>query len=310
MMRDCQSRIQRCYPWPMQLVQAISGRSRFTAIFGDPVEHSQSPAMHNAAYAALGMERAYLAFHVTPPNLEAAIRSIPALGILGVNLTVPHKEKAIALMDNLSDEARLLGAVNCVVNRDGLLHGDNTDARGLEQDWREAGLDLQGKHAVIIGAGGAASAAVLAAIRLGAGRIVMCNRTIDRGERLAQRFAQYLAEAEIPTAIQVKGLDVLRGSSTLATAALVINATSIGLGGGEFAALAYEATPAECLFYDLIYARAPTPFLASAIVIGRRAIDGAGMLANQGALAFELFNDAPPPPGLMSATLMAALSRK
>src|SRR5215471_14709842 len=108
----------------------ITGRTRFTAVFGDPVEHSLSPAMHNAAYAALALERAYLAFRVAAEHLHDAIHALPALRIAGVNLTVPHKEKAVAMMAHLSEEARLLGASNCVVNRNGELYGDNTDARG------------------------------------------------------------------------------------------------------------------------------------------------------------------------------------
>ncbi|MFZ0888209.1 MAG: hypothetical protein WA005_07135, partial [Candidatus Binataceae bacterium] len=111
----------------------LSGRTLITAIFGDPVEHTLSPAMHNAAYAALGMDRAYLAFQVQPNGLEAALRAIPALGIAGVNLTVPHKEAAARMLPQLSAEAKILGAVNCVVNRRGALSGDNTDARGLER---------------------------------------------------------------------------------------------------------------------------------------------------------------------------------
>src|SRR5271169_6221516 len=110
---------------------AITAATRLAAIFGDPVEHSLSPAMHNAAYAALGMNCAYVAFSVRPTELRPALRSIAALGISGVNLTIPHKERAARMLDSLSAEARLLGAVNCVVNQRGKLHGDNTDARGL-----------------------------------------------------------------------------------------------------------------------------------------------------------------------------------
>jgi len=285
----------------------VSGRYRFTGIFGDPVEHSLSPAMHNAAYAALGMERAYLPFHVTPVRLRAALHAIPALGLIGVNLTVPHKERALRLMAHLSDEARTLGAINCVINRDGVLHGDNTDARGLEADLREAGLDLAGKAAVIIGAGGAAVAALLACIRLGATTIAICNRTVAKGQRLRRRLVGYASDA---TAITAHGLDPLRGSGLLSSAALVVNATSIGLAAGEFLPLEYAATSSDCLFYDLIYAREPTPFLKPAAALGRRTLDGAGMLANQGALAFALFNEISSPPGLMRATLTSALGRE
>ncbi len=121
--------------------------------------------MHNAAYAALGMNRTYAAFRVTSGNLGAALRSIPALGLVGVNLTIPHKEAATRLIKDLSGAARLLGAVNCVVNRRGALRGDNTDARGLERDLRDLGCELRDKLAIVIGAGGGAAAAVLWANR-------------------------------------------------------------------------------------------------------------------------------------------------
>src|SRR5579864_3835689 len=138
----------------------LGGATRVTAVFGDPVEHSLSPAMHNAAYAALGIDRVYAAFHVTPPMLAAALRALPALGIVGVNLTVPHKERALKMVAKLSAEARMLGAINCVVNRmnrNGGLYGDNTDARGLERDFDGLGVALKGEMAVVIGAGGAAA---------------------------------------------------------------------------------------------------------------------------------------------------------
>jgi shikimate dehydrogenase len=289
-------------------IREISGRTRFTAVFGDPVEHSLSPAMHNAAYAALGLERAYLAFHVTPEHLHDAIRALPALKIAAVNLTVPHKENAVSMMAHLSEEARMLGAINCVVNRNGELYGDNTDARGLELDLRSSGVTLDGRRVVIVGAGGAAASAVVACARMGAGRILLCNRTVERAARLADRFAR-LRQAQTGIFIEAGGLDKLSGSEALAEIALVINATPMGLKTGAFAPLKYEAAPADCIFYDMVYAREPTPFMAPALALGRRAHDGAGMLLNQGALAFELFNEVAAPAAVMRSALMAALGR-
>ncbi len=286
----------------------ISGRTRFTAIFGDPVEHSLSPAMHNAAYAARGIECAYLAFHVAPEHLHDAIRAIPALEIAGVNLTVPHKENAVAMMAHLSEEALTLGAVNCVVNRNGELHGDNTDARGLEIDLRESGVTLQGRSVVIVGAGGAAASAVLACTRMGTGKIVLCNRTVERATRLAHRFT-HLHPALSGILIRAGGLGALVEPAALADIALVINATPMGLKTGGFAPIAYDTASADCVFYDMVYAREPTPFMAPALALGRRALDGAGMLLNQGALAFELFNGVAAPTAVMRAALMAALGR-
>jgi shikimate dehydrogenase len=296
----------------MSEARPLSGRTLLTAVLGDPVEHSLSPAMHNAAYAALGLERAYIAFHVTPERLRDVLRAIPALGLLGVNLTVPHKERALRLMTHLSDEARTLGAINCVVNRAGALYGDNTDARGLELDLRLLGVTLADRVAIVIGAGGAAAAAVLACIRLGARRIVVCNRTVARANRLARRFAGYIAgrgggrPREI---IEARGLDALLKPALLADAGLVVNATPMGLKTGGFAPLAYDASPATTVFYDMVYAREPTPFIHPARALGRPAHDGAGMLLGQGELAFELFNGVKPPPGVMRAALYSALSR-
>ncbi|MBV8773483.1 MAG: shikimate dehydrogenase [Deltaproteobacteria bacterium] len=286
----------------------ISARTRFTAVFGDPVEHSLSPTMHNAAYAAAGMERAYLAFHVTAADLHDAIRALPALKIAGVNLTVPHKEAAVRLMDTLSEEALILGAVNCVINRDGELHGDNTDARGLERDLRQAGIMSGVRMVLVVGAGGAAASAVLACTRIGVTRILVCNRTIDRATNLARRLS-HLGQGMNRTSLDSSGLDTLTDPNVLGHVGLMINATPIGLNNSSFAPLAYEATPADCVFYDMVYAREATPFLASARARHRRAVDGAGMLLNQGALAFELFNNISAPIAAMHRALMSALGR-
>jgi shikimate dehydrogenase len=276
------------------------------AIFGDPVGHSKSPAMHNAAYAALGMNRTYVAFRVTAENLAPALRSIQSLGIVGVNLTVPHKEAAARLIKDLSGEARMLGAVNCVVNRRGTLRGDNTDARGLERDLRDLECELRGRLAIVIGAGGGAASSVLACMRLGASRVVIVNRTPARAAALARRlFAKGMRRA----AGDARGLDALMDPSLLADAGLIVNATSMGLTTGRFARLAYDATAADCLFYDLIYGREPTEFLKPALAAGRRASDGAGMLVNQGELAFKLFNRVAPPAGVMRTALFNELGR-
>jgi len=262
--------------------------------------------MHNAAYAALGMNRTYAAFRVTSANLASALRAIPPLGIIGVNLTVPHKEAAARIIKDLSGEARVLGAVNCVVNRRGVLRGDNTDARGLERDLRELGCELRGRLAIVIGAGGGAASSVLACFRLGANRVVIANRTPARAATLARRF---YAKGVTRALSEPRGLDALMDSNLIADARLIVNATSMGLTTGRFARVDYDSAAADCLFYDLIYSREPTAFLKPAIVAGRRASDGAGMLVNQGELAFKLFNRVAPPAGVMRAALFDALGR-
>ena len=261
--------------------------------------------MHNAAYAALGMSRTYAAFRVTSANLASALRAIPPLGIIGVNLTVPHKQAAARLIKDLSGEARMLGAVNCVVNRRGVIRGDNTDARGLERDLRDLGCELRGRLAIVIGAGGGAASSVLACIRLGASRVVIANRTPARAAALARRFAAKGAR----TSGEPRGLDALMDSELLADARLIVNATSMGLTTGRFARLDYDSTATDCLFYDLIYSGEPTEFMKPALAAGRPAADGAGMLVNQGELAFKLFNRVAPPAGVMRAALFDALGR-
>jgi len=268
--------------------------------------------MHNAAYAALGIDRVYAAFHVTAPMLAAALRALPALGIVGVNLTVPHKERALKMVAKLSAEARMLGAINCVVNRmnrSGGLYGDNTDARGLERDFERLGIALKGEMAVVIGAGGAAASAVVASLRCGASEIAIVNRTPARAAALARRLRARLPRALSGAAFSVSGLDALGDAALLGRAAIVINATPMGLGGGRFARLDYAHTARACFFYDLIYAAEPTAFLRPAIALGRRAADGAGMLVNQGELAFELFNGVTPPKGVMRRALWERLGR-
>jgi shikimate dehydrogenase len=287
-------------------IARIGGGTKVAAVFGDPVEHSMSPAMHNAAYDALGLDRVYAAFNVKPKHLAAALRAIPALGIIGVNLTVPHKEQAAKLIKRLSSEARTLAAVNCVVNRGGILHGDNTDARGLARDLRSLGVEIRGGVAIVIGAGGAAASAILAVARLGAAQIVIANRTRARGVRLARRLARAAGRSRI----DARGLDGLVDPELLASARIIINATPMGLTTARFARLDYKATGADCFFYDLLYSATPTAFLKPAIALGRRFADGAGMLINQGELAFELFNGIAPPKDVMRSSLLARLGRR
>jgi shikimate dehydrogenase len=281
---------------------AIGGATGLTGIFGDPVAHSASPAMHNAAYAALGIDRVYVPFHVVPARLSAALRGIEALGLLGANLTVPHKERAARMLARQSREARLLGAVNCVLCRRGELFGDNTDARGLAIDLATLGAPIKGQTVILIGAGGGGAAALLALRRLGARRVVLVNRTRDRALKLAARFKRFPIEVRHPLELQSPEL--------IGAATAVINATSVGLRSEPFLPLAYDAAQADCFFYDLIYATAPTGFLKPALERRLPAADGAGMLLYQGALAFELFNGVEAPIAAMRDALYERLGRR
>jgi shikimate dehydrogenase len=280
----------------------VGGATGLTGIFGDPVAHSASPAMHNAAYQALGMDRAYVPFHVLSSNLPAALRAVIALGLLGVNVTVPHKERVARMLKRQSAEARELGAVNCVFPRGGELFGDNTDARGLAADLSALGAPVKGRTVSVIGAGGGAAAALLALRRLGAKRVVLANRTRSRAVKLAERFSK--------VKIDVRDLTALQDRELMGGAGLVVNATSVGLKSSAFLPMAYEFATGDSFFYDLIYAPAPTPFLQPALERGLRVADGAGMLLRQGALAFELFNRIKPPFEVMRDALYERLGRR
>jgi shikimate dehydrogenase len=278
-----------------------SACTRVAAVFGDPISHSLSPVMHNAAFAALKLDGIYLPFRVVASELPAAVRAIRALGFLGANITLPHKFAAARLVDRLGPDARLLSAVNCIVNRARGLYGDNTDARGLELDLKRPGLSLKGKSALVIGAGGGGAAALLAVIRLGVRRVTLVNRTHTRAVGLARRFA--------PGQVEVRRLNALRDRGLLAEQSLIINATSVSTTKQSFPPMAYAATPEDCFFYDLSYSIEPSVFLQPALQLKRRGADGLGMLLYQGALAFELFNKVPAPVDAMRQALYQALGR-
>jgi shikimate dehydrogenase len=272
----------------------ISGSTRVVGIIGDPVAHSRSPAMHNAAFAALKLDWVYVPFPVAAADVGAALAAVRALGLAGINVTVPHKQVVLAHCDRLTPLARRVGAANTIVNQNGRLLGDNTDVHGFAQTLREARLRLRGRHAVVIGAGGAARAVLAALGAAGAARITIANRTPERARALAAR--------RWGAPVRVAPLAALADDALLADAALVVNTTSAALAGGGFPAVAYAATPAACLFVDLLYGHA-TPYLAGARRARRRAVDGAPMLLHQGARAFTLWTGRRAPLAVMRAAL-------
>ena len=169
---------------------ATAGATILVGVFGDPVAHSVSPAMHNRAFEALGLDWCYLPFHVSPADLGVALRALPALGLRGVNLTIPHKEAALAHLDSVEETARLIGAVNTVVQEKGRLAGYNTDADGFLDTLDEAGFDPGGARAVLLGAGGSARAVAVALAGRDVATLTIIGRTPARGEALAELVRQ------------------------------------------------------------------------------------------------------------------------
>jgi len=275
-------------------------QARLFGVLGDPVDHSLSPAMHNAAFAAAGLPHVYLRYRVPAALLPAAVREAKALRMGGLNLTVPLKEAVLPLLDAVTREAERIGAVNTVLfTPGGGTVGDNTDGRGFLAALRGR-VRLRGARALIIGAGGSARAVGAALCQGGTARITIANRTPARGERLAERLGRLGAGAT--AAVPLAALERGKG---LEDATLVVNATPLGLGGSG-PRLRYAAAPRGCLFVDLVYAAHPTPFLAGAARAGRPTLGGAHMLLHQGALAFEAWTGRRAPRAVMARALRAA----
>jgi len=285
----------------------ITGTTRIVGIFGDPIAHSFSPQMHNAALEAAGIDAVYVPFHVTAGQLREAVAAIRSLDLIGVSLTIPHKEAACELVDELDPVATLSGAINTIVRRDGRLVGCNTDGKGLLRAIHEdLGIGVQGKRVLILGAGGAARAAVVALATAGAVWIGVANRTPERARQLLAKLSPYFAG----TGFAAYSLGGEFPGQLAGAVDLLVNSTAVGLYGAAF-----PWSPAICVrpggaVCDMVYGREPTPLVLAARSAGLAAADGLGMLAGQGEEAFRLWFDTPPSPGLMRATLESLRNRE
>lgn len=253
-------------------------------IFGHPVRHTLSPLIHNAQFKRLGIDAVYLAFDVRPDSLGLAFESLRALGIRGVNVTVPHKEAAVNFVDEIPEDVdRCIGAINTVVNRDGKLYGHNTDVPGFLIALREElSFNPEGKTAFVLGAGGAGRGVVTALARANASKIFVHNRTLPRAQGLAEYLARFFPETEIEAVSELVSLKKEKID-------LVVNATSLGLKPQDTLPFDLQGMAKAPAVYDLVYGPSLTPFLESAKRLGLSFANGTGMLAAQGALAFELW---------------------
>ncbi len=266
-------------------------------MLGDAVRNSLSPRIHNAAFAALRLNWCYVAFPVPRDRLGDALRGLAALGVAGANVTVPHKEAAVAYLDETSDEARAIGAVNTVRVDGRRLIGHNTDGEGLLDALRADGrLAVAGIRAVIIGAGGAARAAAFARARAGAAAIAIANRNWDRARALADAVRRAFPACAVD-AVPLGGSGV---AGALREAALLIQATTVGGGAQREAAPVDPAALHPHLFVmDMIYEPRETVLLRAARDRGCRTLGGLPMLVYQGARAFEIWTGQPAPVGVM-----------
>lgn len=287
---------------------AVDARTRLFAVLGWPVAHSLSPVLHNAALRAVGYNAVYVACAVPPASLGAAMDGVRALGIDGVNITVPHKEAVMAHLDWVDPAATEVGAVNTVVNRDGRLLGYNTDGAGFLAALEEAGFAPAGCAALVLGAGGAGRSVAVALARAGARRLWIANRTLERAVMLAGAVARLPGAAATVEALPLDH-DALRAIAPEAD--LVVNCTSVGLGRHGAAQSPWDGfrfLRPGTLVMDLIYNPERTAFLAGAEAAGLRAVNGLGMLVHQAALAWERWFGRPGPVEVMRAAARAALA--
>ena len=288
----------------------ITGKTKLVGLIGYPVSHSVSPPMHNAAFAHLGLDWCYVPLPVaTAPDarIGEAVAGVRALGFAGCNVTVPHKQNVIPHLDELTQAAEAIGAVNTIrVESDGRLSGDNTDARGFIADLRDHHVDPAGRQVLVLGAGGSARAVVYGLAEADCAGVKILNRTLTRATDLAQRMQGYFPGCPITAhaALAEIGADAH-------AADLIINCTSLGMTPHV------ETTPWDesisfrpgQVVYDLVYNPPETRLLAKASADGAVAIGGLGMLIWQGALALERWTGEVAPVAVMRQACLAHFGR-
>jgi shikimate dehydrogenase len=281
------------------MTEQVNGATKILGILGYPVSHSLSPAMQNAALRASGLNYIYVPFEVAPDGLGAAIMALKALGVAGFNVTIPHKTEVINYIDELDASADAAGAVNTVKNCSGRLIGYNTDGDGLIRSIaNDFQFDVSGACIALIGAGGAARGAVAALCRAGAARIVIANRTPDRARELVSIMSQRFSETELSALSDFRALE-----DGLAHVDVLVNTTSIGMNRDAVSVVGLSCLPHTARVYDMVYAPRVTPLLQEAGRLGLGCVNGLGMLAAQGELAFTIWTGVSPPNGLMKRVL-------
>jgi shikimate dehydrogenase len=284
-------------PWP-------TAATRPVVLLGWPARHSLSPVIHNAAFAADGLDLVYLVAPCPPEHLDGVVAMLGTIGAVGANVTVPHKRAVLARCDRLTDEAELIGAVNTLTwAADGLV-GDNTDATGLRDALAREVAPAAGERFLVLGSGGAARAAVVAVGRLG-GTLTIAARRPDAAEELAALGARAGARDTAVVALD----DVTSLTAATASARVVINATPLGMQRERLPEPLMALRPGQ-VAYDLVYEPSRTPFLHAAQAAGADAHHGLGMLVGQAAVSYQRWTGREAPLRVMSEAADAALSAR
>lgn len=277
----------------------MTDRIPLAGVIGAPIAHSRSPALHRHWLRTYGLQGYYVPMNVAPANLAQVIRTLPKMGFVGVNVTIPHKEAMLGLADLVTDRAALIGAANTLIFReDGKVHADNTDGYGFLANLRQGapGWDPQAGPAAVFGAGGAARAVITALIEVGVTEIRLSNRSRPRAEALRSEFGPKIVVHD-----WVKAGNMIEGAAT------VINATALGMQGKPEFRVPLDGLDARAVVTDLVYTPLETSFLREAATMGCRTVDGLGMLLHQGAPGFERWFGTRPV--IDDATRLAVLGR-
>ncbi len=280
----------------------IDGSTKLVGVFGWPITHTASPAMHNAAFDALQMNWTYLAFPVDPQHLRSALHGARDMGLVGLNLTIPHKILALDFVDEIDAQARKLGALNTVCIDNNRLRGFNTDGYGFSKAIKEEfNLSLKGKRVLVLGAGGAGRTIAIQCGLDGAAKVFIANRTPARIEPIARELASAKVECQ---GLPLKSKDIAKVASEID---LLVNATSVGLAPGDSLGLDPTIFSPKLFVYDTVYRPAETELLRIAAEAGAKVANGLSMLLHQGAKSFEIWTKRKAPAAVMRRALQAAI---
>jgi len=283
----------------------ISGKTRVCAVIGDPVEHSLSPAMHNAAFQKLGLNIVYVAFKVTKNELKYAISGARSLGFLGLNVTMPHKNAVISYLDEVDSTAEAIGAVNTIRNNQGKLAGYNTDGKGAMIALQESGVDPEEKKMLLLGAGGAAKAIAFQAVQE-VEELVILNRTPEKAEQLAELLFKKFGSKVKGGALSVNVL-----KKEMKTADILVNATSVGMHPDvNMSPVPSDLLRRDLCVMDIVYNPLETKLVKDAKAVGAKVVLGLDMLLYQGAVSFEIWTNCPAPVDVMKKAALNKLAEQ
>jgi len=282
---------------------SISGKTRVCGVIGDPISHTLSPIIHNAAFSHLKLDFVYLAFDVKPSELENALHGIRGLGIHGLNVTMPHKKAVLRFLDEVDQTVKFLGVVNTILNKKGQLCGFNTDGFGALRALKENRIDLSGKKALLLGAGGAAKAIALS-LAEEVEELTLLNRTLEKVRELEEKLNQHFGEK-----VRSDTLSPGNVKKYLRDSDILINATSVGM----YPNLSQSIVPSEILkpdlvVMDIVYNPVETQLVENARTAGASVITGVEMLIHQGAASFEIWTGCPAPVDVMRKAAQSKLT--